>query len=185
MEQSQVNNEYVVASSHESWVGNGKTFGIKILVSMDRKLTDNDKNVISEKMDECIRAINLENDRLDPEVNKNKELQKKNILSLFEASSVYVKEIPNEYYSAWSYRSPWFLITTCYGVIKVGWRKRVLVIDWKDSDIKVFAEDLFKDEKTTKGDYMIHAWSYEDAKKYIDALFRYEFKKAVPNSYNS
>ena len=54
--------------------------------------------------------------------------------------------------------------------IKIGWRKRVIEIDWKDSLNKEYSADLFPDEEVTKYDHYIHAWSIEDAKRYIEKV---------------
>lgn len=95
--------------------------------------------------------------------------------------------IPNEY---WSTGPSWCLLTTHRGNIKIGWRKRVINLDWSDAvnktiqrtqpssrlerhdhkrqiEEKLSAETLFPDEKVTKGEAYIHAWSIEDASKYL------------------
>jgi hypothetical protein len=66
------------------------------------------------------------------------------------------------------------VVTTNIGRVKIGWRKRVINIDWSDTVVKKKAEELFPEENVTKGGYdnhfYIHAWSYEDAKKYLDRI---------------
>ena len=88
---------------------------------------------------------------------------------------IYIKVIPNEYSNdPYYWTSPWLLVTTPKGIIKIGWRKRVINIDWSESDVKTNAMDLFPTEDTTKGDYQnpryIHAWSYEKAKEYLEKI---------------
>jgi len=95
--------------------------------------------------------------------------------------------IPNEYYLDQDdpYTSPWALIKTYKGDIKVGWRKRVINIDWKDLYDKKIAntnekdyeirwsingEKLFANEDVTKSEHMIHAWSLEKAVEYITKI---------------
>jgi hypothetical protein len=67
-------------------------------------------------------------------------------------------------------RSPWFLLKTQYGLIQLGWRKRVLVIDW--SDIVHLDGTTITDDDTTKTSTMIHAWSYYKAVQYLQSLRR-------------
>lgn len=73
--------------------------------------------------------------------------------------------IPNEYCSC-DRCPPWFRVQTIYGDIKMGWRKRVINIEW---DFKVPME-LFKAEDVTKWESGIHAWGYDAAKKYLESL---------------
>jgi hypothetical protein len=61
-------------------------------------------------------------------------------------------------------------VTTSRGVIKIGWRSRVINIDWSESDIKGLAKELFPNENVTKEDQYIHAWGYDKAKEYISVL---------------
>lgn len=85
-------------------------------------------------------------------------------------------EIRNEYGSQ-EYRGPWWLVKTPYGLVKIGWRKRVLNIDWSDTLLRV-KKDAIRDyefhcmpltrEDTDQGETYIHAWSYGDAIKYLD-----------------
>jgi len=58
-------------------------------------------------------------------------------------------------------------LTTRVGRFKIGWRKRVIHIDWKDSKVDLTAEQLFPEEDTTKDGRMIHAWSYKKAGEYV------------------
>lgn len=96
---------------------------------------------------------------------------------------IYCKEIPNEYWgkdSGYGWSSPWLLATTTKGVIKIGWRKRVINIDWSQSDVTKTAEELFPNESVTKGSYsnprFIHAWGYDKAKEYLNKILYYEEK---------
>lgn len=62
--------------------------------------------------------------------------------------------------------SPWWLAETPYGAIEIGWRKRVINIDWEGTSLrKVITED-----DTTKADDMVHAWSYAKAVEYLYIL---------------
>jgi len=45
-----------------------------------------------------------------------------------------------------------------------------MVVDWAESDVTETAKDLFAGEDVTKGDRMIHAWSYEKATEYLTKI---------------
>lgn len=73
-------------------------------------------------------------------------------------------EIQNEYWVS-SLLEPWYLCRTLAGTINIGWRKRVMSIDW--SDTRLDLSDLFKSEDVTKGPHMIHAWGHDKAINYL------------------
>lgn len=78
--------------------------------------------------------------------------------------------IPNGYWgerAGW-YGTPWYIVETPYGKIKIGWRKRVINIDWSDTgkDLELF----FKNEDVTKWNHGIHAWSSAKAVSYLATL---------------
>jgi hypothetical protein len=93
-----------------------------------------------------------------------------NLEKLFD-EPIYIKVIPNEYSNdPYYWTKPWLLVTTTKGVIKIGWRKRVIYIDWSQSDVLSDALIIFPHENVTKFDRTIHAWSYEKAKEYLDKI---------------
>ncbi len=109
-------------------------------------------------------------------IRNNKEAQaaaaeeRTSILALF-PEPIYVEEIPNGYCSDYCCKHlPWFVVTTKVGRIKIGWRKRVMAIDWSDTRGTGTSDYLFKDEDVTKDDKGIHAWDLERAKFYIDKI---------------
>lgn len=80
-------------------------------------------------------------------------------------------------------KSPWWLVKTKHGLIKLGWRKRVISIDWSDTDyrsgVSQFADGRLLDELTkddvTKDESMVHAYSNHKALQYLSTLrFRLE-----------
>lgn len=89
------------------------------------------------------------------------------LLSLFTLSKLEVLnywELPNGYYT--KTEDPWLLVQTVYGMIKIGWRKRVINIDWEHTEC-----DLpITEDEVTKDRYMVHAWSYEKALHYLNTL---------------
>jgi hypothetical protein len=102
-----------------------------------------------------------------------------------------VTPTPNEYCKD---DAPWALMRTAHGTIKMGWRKRVLQIEWSDMIERVVkrccrsdnayedyerkktirkalsAETLFPAEDVTKGADHIHAWSEVKAFEYLCVL---------------
>jgi len=63
-------------------------------------------------------------------------------------------------------RSPWWLATTPFGPIEIGWRKRVISISWEDTP----ARQVVTDDDVTKDDTGVHAYSYVKALEYLTAL---------------
>jgi hypothetical protein len=62
--------------------------------------------------------------------------------------------------------SPWFLMMTPYGPVMIGWRKRVIHIEWTETGVKgvVTTDDVTKDPQ------YVHAWTVEKALEYLRAL---------------
>jgi hypothetical protein len=67
---------------------------------------------------------------------------------------------------------PWFLFHTPLGGIKIGWRKRVISVEFQDNFRKFRLQKLFADEDVTKGDNHIHAWGYEKLYEYLKKVHR-------------
>ena len=146
---------------------------IGLYVDINREFTDKDELAFMNCINSLKNQILEETINLDPKT-KGRAIEERNhILSLFDDNSIFVEEIPNGYCSEYCCKHlPWFIVTTKIGRIKIGWRKRVIHIDWSDTIISGDGETLFPEEskKTTVGDKYIHAWSYEKAKEYIDIL---------------
>ncbi len=96
------------------------------------------------------------------------------LIELFKSAgfdTIHVETIGNEYCSkSCCYKFPWIIATTPKGRIKLGWRKRVMNLDWSDSDLEIDGEKLFKGEDTTIGTSYIHCWSEEKAVEYLKKL---------------
>jgi len=96
----------------------------------------------------------------------------KSLLTLAQIPILGVWELPNGYwpraenYAKLREENPWWLIKTPYGNLVIGWRKRVIQIDW--SDFK-FRGKVTKDD-TTSEDSFVHAWSEIKAAEYITNL---------------
>lgn len=72
----------------------------------------------------------------------------------------------NPYYADIAARHPWWLVMTPYGAIVMGWRKRVISINWEDTAVRA----VLTDDDVTKSDTMVHAWSYGAALEYMTKL---------------
>lgn len=144
---------------------------LDIFCELKNGLTEDEINFIRSKSNEIIHHTLSSMIKRDPKEIIKAQNEKKEILHLFGNRSIFIEEIPNGYCSSYCCQHlPWFLITTSKGIIKVGWRKRVINIDWSASTIKEKAEILFPNENTTKENHYIHAWGYEKAQRYIDIL---------------
>ena len=62
--------------------------------------------------------------------------------------------------------SPWWLVKTHVGLILIGWRKRVIHIDWMDTTIRATVTQ----DDVTKSPSMVHAWTTLKALEYLTAL---------------
>ena len=58
---------------------------------------------------------------------------------------------------------PWWLVKTRAGLIHIGWRKRVISIDWSDTPIR----QVLTSDDVTKSANMIHAYGYASAVGYL------------------
>lgn len=108
---------------------------------------------------------------INPDAQENRRIEREGIVALFDAP-IYVVEIPNGYCSESCCKHlPWFDITTSIGHFIVGWRKRVLVVDWNGTVGTKTSDEIFADLTVTKEARMIHAWNLVDAKSYIKTIF--------------
>ena len=105
-----------------------------------------------------------------PEAWGHAAVERARLLGLFEGP-IFAEEIPNGYCGPQCcFHRKWFIVTTRIGHIKIGWRKRVISIDWERTLVTKTAEELFPKEEVTKRGRLIHAYGYEKAKEYIDRL---------------
>jgi len=98
---------------------------------------------------------------------KKSEQSKNEFLNVFIKagfSGFKFKEIPNQYCSR-DCCAPWQHVETEIGDIIIGWRKRVISIEWGSLG-KDFS-DLFTNEETTKWETGIHAWGADKAVEYL------------------
>lgn len=65
---------------------------------------------------------------------------------------------------------PWLFVHTGLGTFKVGWRKRVISLEWSNTIVNRSAESLFPAENTTRWETGIHAWGYNKLEEYLTIL---------------
>lgn len=164
-------------SSRESYGGNGNFKG-SIFIESEKfeSLSEDTQNYISYAASNILGTIRELIAMEWAKVNENDKRydHATELVELFRAAGLKIKhvEVVNNQYSGdvFYYKYPWVIVTTEKGPLKIGWRKRVINLDWSESDIKSNGEVLFSEEKTTKGDRYVHCWGYNKAAEYIKKL---------------
>lgn len=82
-------------------------------------------------------------------------------------NEVTIEAIPNQY-TQHERSAPWFRVRTPHGNFTIGWRYRVINLDWDETG-KDFLP-LFVEENVTKGTSYIHAWSADKAVEYLGKI---------------
>lgn len=88
------------------------------------------------------------------------------IISVFELANGYWPDVPN--YAELRRESPWWLVRTAAGLVQIGWRKRVISVDWSDTCVR----QVVTPDDVTKEDTMVHAYSYGKAVEYLTTFRR-------------
>jgi hypothetical protein len=165
------NLDYVVAYEQEAFGKNA--LGIQILVASSVPVDLKAKKIVHalyEAAETVCSEITAEIISKDPDAIMNSRMQRVSLLALF-PGKIFVEEIPNGYCRQSCCRHlPWFVVTTEIGRFKIGWRKRVIHLEWTETLVKATADDLFPAEDVTKHDRVIHAWGYDKARSYIQTI---------------
>lgn len=93
-----------------------------------------------------------------------------NLIIKAEIKFTKIEPVPNEYCLDENFFGPWIIVHTDHGHIKLGDRKRVYEIDWSGIKRNI-SSNIFVNENVTKSDFFIHAWSDEDAIKYLKKIW--------------
>jgi len=88
------------------------------------------------------------------------------LLLLAGIDPIGVYEVANGYWGKRDDAPPWWLVLTKAGPVVIGWRKRVISINWKDTPVRA---KMTADDVTSELDYC-HAWSYSKAVEYLRTL---------------
>lgn len=106
--------------------------------------------------------------RYEGRIDKNRDFEE--YLAIFKLSGIEVEKhwpLANGYWpdtpGYFSVSFNWILVKTKFGLIKMGWRKRVISISWSDTNIKA----IVTDDDVTKEHYLVHACDSERAVHYM------------------
>lgn len=181
--------DYQVAHSIDCSDG----FGIKILVRRPAEVLERIKNLSDTSINneltpkeiantmftkeggEILNMLYVQAAELDPATVNKIRATKAEFQKAFDDAGfdvIFMEAIPNEYCgegSAEALCDPWYIVTTRIGHIKVGWRRRVIVLDWQRTTINN-TEELFPDENVTQVPSAIHAYGYEKLTSYLKKL---------------
>jgi len=97
---------------------------------------------------------------------KYDEEEREKLLAVFKLAGIPVEKYWNIKNGYGYDKADWLLIQTSKGMIEIGWRKRVISINWSDTGIKHLVGG-----ETTQSESMCHAWSFEDAVKYLRGVW--------------
>ena len=81
--------------------------------------------------------------------------------------------IPNQYYPDPTWYGPWFMVETPKGRIKIGWRKRVISIDWSTSELEAPGSAVVEEERVTHWERGVHAYGADKAVEALRKLWRH------------
>jgi len=95
----------------------------------------------------------------------------KEIMERSELPYTSMRAIPNEYHSE-LYSNPWFIVESEWGAFRVGYRKRVISIDWSDTKLELDGKVIFKKEGVTTWATGVHAYGKDKAIEYLRTLSR-------------
>jgi hypothetical protein len=89
-------------------------------------------------------------------------------IQAYEVENRYWPKAPN--YDQIRREQPWWLVWTKHGPILIGWRKRVIQIEWPDLIHKV--KCIVTKDDVTKEETLVHAWTTWKAVEYLFELRR-------------
>jgi hypothetical protein len=130
-----------------------------------RSYTDDGKHVVAHER--CATVI----------AERAQSAQYRAILDRAGLSRYHAVSEPNGYTSS---DPPWARLRTGRGDLVVGWRRRVIVVDWADVHARVADERkdalraaaLFPASTSTRGEAYIHAWGLDDAVHVLNTVAR-------------
>ena len=104
------------------------------------------------------------------------EREYKEIKGILDRSEIPYTEmvmIPNQYHPNPDpvYYGPWFMVETPKGRIKIGWRKRVISIDWSESGWSAKGSDVVGDKEVTHWEEGVHAYGADKAVECLRRLW--------------
>jgi len=105
------------------------------------------------------------------ECNRNHlaEEEERKFREIFEKAGfqvVKMTSMPNQYCSC-EKCAPWFDVETVFGTIRIGWRKRVINIDWSGLNLTEAAHEV------TNGQDGIHVGGWDKAEDYLSCIHKH------------
>jgi hypothetical protein len=80
-------------------------------------------------------------------------------------------ELVNQYWGKNDVRGPWWLVQTDIGPVRIGWRKRVIEIEWEACSYgHQPVRGIVTEDDVTKDQTSVHAYSMVKAALYLAAL---------------
>jgi len=148
--------------------------GCFLAVKLPCDLSEQGQEEIRDILDRVDLLLTSEVIRAAPNFQENREEMLRKLRALFGTYDIRSQEIPNGYsnHPYYTLTRPWVKVTTKFGDIIVGWRKRVIQISWEGSDLAVNGHQLFADVDDTKDLYLVHAYTWEDATERIHRLMK-------------
>lgn len=147
------------------------SLGVKADVALSN-MTEKEKQIVSHMVQDCYHALIMERINNDPVNIENGKKEEESLKACFPCP-IYVKKAENPYFKDYT-NKPRLIVTTHKGPISIHWRKRVIEIDWNESDVKTSSMEIFPDEDVTRGVKLIHAWGYQKAAEYIKKILESE-----------
>jgi len=157
-------------------------YGIRIMISYPGRVAGHTRWECQSAADKIINAMRVD-DALVSENGAQTKIDNLNELqSLFNGRKDKVgffEEIPNRYGpegDAWYINQPWYKVHTLFGAMIVGWRKRVINIDWSGMPTVPAGKVLFPEvieEGITVGKDFVHAWSLTKGQEYVNKIIDY------------
>lgn len=202
--------KYKLLSAVESHGGSG-SYGVKILVyrppeaqerfdaltAKEYLKTTSAENAIKYLVPDAeslLNAVRRQDRMLDPVVKQSEKDTKSSIAKAFSQPGglIFMEAIPNGYWrptDPWSVGDPWYRVATSVGHFVVGWRKRVLHLDWKDTVLRSRkaegrnerpvpgGEEVFPKEEVTRWESGIHAYGFDKLTEYIQTLMEWPVRQ--------
>lgn len=147
---------------------------------------ERDIKIMVPHADDILQVVRKQDRLLDPETKRKEDELRSRFKNAFGKRVIFMEAIPNGYLrpdDPWAVGEPWYRVTTSIGHLVVGWRKRVIHLDWKDTILRSLkpeqqqsvpgGEEVFPNEDTTRLETGIHAWGYDDLTRYLNALFEW------------
>lgn len=149
--------------------------GIRVFVKMsNRKLREEDRTNLHRVGAQIREDLDKVSAETDPKGWEKREAMRSHIADIFKdagVEAIYMRPLPNGYCPRpCCLNKPWFRVTSKIGDIVIGWRKSVISIDWKGSDVQSDGYVLFPTENVTRWETGIHAHGRDKAVEYIRRL---------------